>query len=89
VVPRPERDRDEAEIALECHVGHRRERAVAARHPERPLRRRARDLSHVFAFLENVRLHAAALRLALQLVRVRPLVPGARVDDEEAGHARS
>ncbi len=65
------------------------ERPVAACHPERPLGRRARDLGHVLAFLEDVRRHAEALSLVPQLVSARPFVPGARVDNEEAGHAHS
>ena len=89
VVPRPERDRHEGNTALDGDLGHGRERPVAAGHPERALGRRARELGQVLAFLEDVRRHAAALGLVTQLVSARPFVPGARVDDEEAGHAHS
>jgi hypothetical protein len=89
VVPRAERDHDEGDTALERDLGYRRERPVAASHAERALGRRTRDLRSVFAFLEDVRRHAEAFSLVPQLVSARPFVPGAWVDEEEAGHAHS
>ena len=89
VVPCAERDRHEGDPAFDGDLGHGRERPVAACHPERAVGRRARELGQVLAFLEDVCRHAATLSLVAQLVRARPFVPGARVDDEEAGHAHS
>jgi hypothetical protein len=89
VVASPERDADEGEIALDGDRRDRPERAVAARHPERPLRRGPRDLGGIVLASEHVRLDVERRRGGHELLGRRRVVAGAWVDEQEAGHGRS
>ena len=82
MVARPERDTDEGNVLLERDLGDRRERAVAARHPEHVRSGLARDLLDVLALLEDAHLHAALDRGQAQLVGVGRGRSGARIDDQ-------
>jgi hypothetical protein len=81
VIAGPERNADERDATLECHLGDRAERTVAAGHADRPCRR-TRDGRRVVALLQDVHGDAASLRLAGQFLRVRAPVPRARIDEK-------
>ena len=84
VVASPERDADERQVALQRDGRHRRQRAVTAGHPERVRRRRARHCVDVVPFTEHVTVDSQRLGGVDQLLGGRAVVPGARVDDQEA-----
>ena len=87
VVARAERDDDERQVALDGDRGHARDRAVTARRAEHVRVGRACQLGDVVVLAEHSRLDPARLRRGGELVGRRALGPGARVDQQEAGHS--
>ena len=83
VVPRPERDADERHVLLDRDLGDRRERAVAAGHPEHVRAGLPRHLGQVVALLQQVDGDAPLARGVAELVGTRRVRAGAWVDDEE------
>ena len=82
VVPRPERDADEGQVALERDPGDAPERAVAPGHPERLGVRGAGELFGVLSVPKDVRLDPARLGLAGQIAGVGAPAAGARIHDQ-------
>ena len=68
------RDDDEGAAAFERDLGDRRQRAVAARDPERPFGRLPRDLARILALAQEVRLDSDPLRR--RAAAHRPSRPG-------------
>ena len=87
VVARPEGDADERQVSLDRDLGHRRQRAVAARHPERVGIGVTGELPEVVAVAEHMHVDPRARGRLDQLVV--PAVTRARVDDQEGPHARN
>jgi hypothetical protein len=86
VVPRPVRDADERQVALERHLGDRRERAVAARDAKGLRWRLPRELARVVAAPEDPHVDSPRVRIARELLRCRPRVARARVHEQQGAH---
>ena len=87
VVARPERDARERQVALDRHVGDRRERAVAAGHRERA-RRRRRGRARRGRLRRRGRASSIPVARGRGEQLVGAAVARARVDDQEGLHAQ-
>jgi hypothetical protein len=86
VIPGPEWDADERELALDRDLRDGREGPVAACHPERVCLRLPRDLLRLVLRPEDVDLDSEGLGRVDELVCARPTLAGARVHDQKARH---
>ena len=81
-----DRDADEGNVALDCDRGDGAERAVAARDADRALWSLGGRVARVLAEVENASFDAPFPGFTEQRARVRLVVAGARIDDEESAH---
>jgi hypothetical protein len=88
VVPCPERDADERQVALECNLRYRRERAVAAGNSEDLHVCSAGELFSIVVGSENAGRQTTATRLLGKLLGRRPPAPRTGIDEEEAAQKR-
>ena len=84
VIASPERDTDKRQLALEGNLGDRRQLAVAARNAEHVGASFGCKRSRIVALTEDAGLDFPRSRRGKQLIRARPALPRARVDQEEA-----
>jgi hypothetical protein len=82
VVPRAERDADERQVALDRRLRELRQRAVAARDPDRA-GGTASQLGAIVVVAEDSRFDSPFPRLVGELFRARALCARARIDEEQ------
>jgi hypothetical protein len=88
VVAGAEWDADERQVALECNLRYRRERAVAAGNPEDLLVCSAGAPFSIVVGSENAGRQTTATRLLGKLLGRRPPAPRTGIDEEEAAQKR-
>jgi hypothetical protein len=84
VVARAERDADQRDIALERHPRDGSQRAVAAGHPDNLRVGSASLLSRILTLLEDVDVDTTTRRFLPEVVRRRPAVARAGIDEQKA-----
>jgi hypothetical protein len=89
VVPRPERDTDKRQLALDRDLRDRRQRPVAAGDAEGvDAGPRSHEGRRIVAFAEDVHIDSSLARRGRELVHCWSALPRARVDQEKARQSR-